>query len=81
MKTVEVKDTILGICHDRIDHWPDAVQSRILSVHDLHAADAVYHEVCNVNYLGLLIQYQFVGLDKQPMSVRPVVSSSFNCLW
>ena len=43
------KDTILGIRHDRSDPWADAVQSIILSVHDLHAADAVYHKVCNVN--------------------------------
>ena len=27
----------------------DTVQERILHVHDLHAADAVYHRVCSVN--------------------------------
>jgi len=50
VNTVKVKDTILGICHDRRDSWADTVQSRILSVHDLHTADAVYHKDCNVNF-------------------------------
>ena len=27
----------------------DAVQARILHVHDLHKADTVYHRVCSVN--------------------------------
>ena len=26
------------------------VQARILHVHDLHAADAVYHKACSVNF-------------------------------
>ena len=26
------------------------MQARILHVHDLHAADAVYHRVCSVNF-------------------------------
>ena len=43
VRTVETKDTILAICHERGDDWAKAVQARILHVHDLHAADAVYH--------------------------------------
>ena len=27
----------------------DAVQARILHVHDLHTADAVYNKLCSVN--------------------------------
>ena len=49
-KTIEVRDTILAVCHERGDAWADAVQARILHVHDLHAADAVYHQVCSVNF-------------------------------
>ena len=49
-KTIEVRDTILAACHERGDAWADAVQARILHVHDLHAADAVYHQVCSVNF-------------------------------
>ena len=47
-KTIEVRNTILAACHERGDAWADAVQARILHVHDLHAADAVYHQVCSV---------------------------------
>lgn len=50
VKTVEEKDTILTVCRERGDAWADAVQARILHVHDLHAADAVYHKVCSVNF-------------------------------
>jgi len=50
VKTVETKDTILAICHKRGDVWANTVQARILSVHDLHAADAVYHRKCSINF-------------------------------
>ena len=50
VRIVETKDTILAICHERRDDWANAVQARILYVHNLHAADAVYHRVCSVNF-------------------------------
>ena len=43
VRTVETKDTILAICQERADLWANAVQGRLLHVHDLPAADAVYH--------------------------------------
>lgn len=48
--TVETKDTILGICSERGDAWAETIRSRLLNVHDLPAADAVYHQTCNVNF-------------------------------
>lgn len=50
VRTVETKDTILAVCKERGDYWANAVQARILCVHDLHAADAVYHRVCSANF-------------------------------
>ena len=50
VKTVETRDTILAVCRERGDAWADAVQARMLHVHDLHAADAVYHRVCSANF-------------------------------
>ena len=44
--TVETRDPILAVCQERGDDWANAVQARILQVHDLHAADALYHRVC-----------------------------------
>ena len=39
----------MAVCQERGDDWANAVQARILHVHDLHAADAVYHRVCSAN--------------------------------
>ena len=50
VRTVELKDTILAVCEERMDVWTDAVKKRIMHVHDLHAADAVYHQICSVNF-------------------------------
>ena len=35
---------------ERADSWSDAVKAHILHVHNLHAADAVYHQACSVNF-------------------------------
>lgn len=43
----ETRDTILAVCQKGGDDWANAVQVRILHVHDLHAAGAIYHRVCN----------------------------------
>ena len=41
-KTIGLKDSILKICHERADSWSDTAKARILHMHDLHAADAIY---------------------------------------
>ena len=48
--TIETKDTILKICSERNDEWSEAIRARFMNVHDLPAADAVYHQTCNVNF-------------------------------
>ena len=50
VRTVETRDTVLAVCQERGDDWENAVQARILHVHDLYAADAVYHRVCSANF-------------------------------
>lgn len=57
VKTIELKDTLLAICCERADVWSDAVKARILHVHDLHAADAVYHHTCSLTF-ALRNRYQ-----------------------
>ncbi len=47
---VETKGKVLEICSERNDAWAANVKTRILSVHDLPAADAVYHQPCSVNF-------------------------------
>ena len=50
VRTIELKEKILAICRQRGDSWAATVQARILSVHDLHAVDAVYHHICSNNF-------------------------------
>jgi hypothetical protein len=50
VKTIGIKETVMKTCQDRGDSWSDTVKAHILCVHDLHAADAVYHQTCSVNF-------------------------------
>ena len=47
VQTLELQDTVKSCCIQRQDEWAAAVKSRILSVHDLPAAEAIYHKVCS----------------------------------
>ena len=40
----------MAICHERGDDWASSVQAQISAVHNLHAADAVYHHLCSNNF-------------------------------
>lgn len=42
--------TVLKSCEERGDNWAATVKACLLHVHDLHAADAVYHQVCSVKF-------------------------------
>ena len=48
--TIETKYTILKICSERNDDWSETIRARLMNVHDLPAADAIYHQTCNVNF-------------------------------
>lgn len=75
VKTIGIKDSILRICQERADSWSDAVKARILHVHDLHAADAVYHQTCSVNFRTkkqMPAAHEFAVKDvKRPKLGRP----------
>ena len=49
-RTIELKDTVLTVCQERNDSWAHSVLARISSAHDLHAADAIYHKACDINF-------------------------------
>lgn len=60
VRTLDFQDTILGICKERQDEWADDVTGRLEYAQDLHAADAIYHQPCNVNFrTGRQIPSQF----------------------
>lgn len=48
--TMEYQNTLLKQCDARQDDWSMKVRMRIMSIHDLPAADAIYHQVCSVNF-------------------------------
>lgn len=50
VRTMEMQAAVLKECESRGDEWADAVRARIQSVHDLPAADAMYHHVCSTNF-------------------------------
>lgn len=50
VRTTDFEKKILKACHEFKGEWADTVQGRIIFTHDLHAADAVYHDICNINF-------------------------------
>lgn len=50
VKTTDFQTKISECCIKCRDHWSDAVKGRLPYVYDLHAADAVYHQVCNIHF-------------------------------
>ena len=65
VKTDAFVQTILVHCKTRGDEWATAVQGWIEYFGgDLHAADCVYHQSCNVNYRTMRnIPRQFTSVE------------------
>ena len=73
---MDFQTTILKICSDRDDVWGNKVQGRINSVNDLHAADAIYHQTCNVNFrtkkqIPILYSSEETPVKRKRLSGRP----------
>jgi hypothetical protein len=49
-QTLKVGEEIANQCSRRNDSWSNKVMSRLNSIPDLHAADAIYHKCCSVNF-------------------------------
>ena len=50
VRTKDFQDSVVKICKERQDPWSLIVEGRIAFAQDLHAADAVYHQTCSVNF-------------------------------
>ena len=50
VRTKDYEDKIQQVCKVRNDEWAETVRGRLEFVQDLHAADAVYHQACSVNF-------------------------------
>ena len=64
--TKGAQDTILADCASRDDHWAECVRARITNVHDLPAADAMYHKACSTRF-----RTQKTIPDDKPQAGRP----------
>ncbi len=59
-----LQESLLQQCYTRKDTWAERVQARILHVHDLPAADAIYHQVCSTSFrLGKSVPQRYVTDD------------------
>ena len=50
VRTKDFEYKIQQICKVRNDEWVETVRGRLEFAQDLHAADAVYHQACSVNF-------------------------------
>jgi hypothetical protein len=64
VRTYDFQERITALCTKRNDDWANRVKARIDCVHDLHAADAVYHQACSSNFrTGMQIPQKFLPHD------------------
>ena len=67
VKTMTFHHSIKEICERRQDKWAKTVLARVMSVHCLRAADAVYHQDCSTNFrTGKQIPLAFSPEDSNP---------------
>ena len=50
VRTHEFQKTVEQLCQKRNDEWGKKVEERIQHAIDLHAADALYHNKCSINF-------------------------------
>lgn len=53
VRTMDFQKSIEQVISKRNDQWAEEVRTRLELVHDLPAADAVYHQPCSVNFRTL----------------------------
>ena len=79
VRTLEFQESIVQQCKILNNKWSEKVMSRICGVHDLPAADAMYHQICSSNFrTGKSIPLVFMSNeDEQPPSKRGRSKDSF----
>jgi len=50
VRIIDFQESISCVCDERKDDWSDIVAGRLAYAQDLHAADAVCHQCCSVNF-------------------------------
>lgn len=50
VRTKDFQDSVREVCLERDDSWALKILARLEYASDLHAADAIYHQQCSVNF-------------------------------
>ena len=50
VRTIEFQKKIIDICKLRNDPWAEVIHARLQVASDLPAVDAVYHQICSINF-------------------------------
>ena len=81
VRTLDFQKTIIQQCKSINNKWSEQVMARIGSVHDIPAADAMYHQICNSNFrTGKSIPLAIVFMsdaDEQPANKRGRLKDPF----
>ena len=76
MRTQDFQDSITQICKERNDEWSEIVLGRPEYAQDLHAADAVYHQACSVNFrTGKQVPQQYCSDEHKATATGKATSS------
>lgn len=68
VRSMDMQKKILQACEKYEGSWVDVVRDRVLFVNDLHAADAVYHNLCSTNFrTGKQIPKIFHMSERKPL--------------
>ena len=74
-RTLGLKQKVMDKCDSRNDDWSNEIKVRLSGIIDLHAADAVYHNQCNKNFMAnknIPSSYVTVEQDAKKGKGRPV---------
>ncbi len=76
VRTTDFDQTIKDLRNKRNDAWSGTVMTRIHGAKaDLHASDAIYHQICSVNFRTMKdipLQYREDSLLVKPRLGRPI---------
>eukprot|EP00057_Strongylocentrotus_purpuratus_P016873 XP_011671347.1 PREDICTED: uncharacterized protein LOC105441677 [Strongylocentrotus purpuratus] len=67
VRTFDFQASVVQTCLVRSDKWAVNVKARIDFINDLHAAGAVYHQACSINFrTHKQIPQRFLPFDERP---------------